>query len=604
MPGTNVPANLPPPKTPSGTRGGSVMTSVGGTSATNVAGTGATTVATAGTTTVATTNVRTPRVGGVDPVEKIAWTGGSNVKPAQEPFDINCFRPTGFRNLRSLTDTIKAGLPKERRLGADGVTPMTFVQQLRAELEALGLDTVFRVIDSAGAEVYLLQEWGKLTMAEVKDWVKRLENGTAPWPRVPGKQGVCMYDIKNLQYSYQVCSNAISSDLYGQLAAELTPSCPGPVYFMQIMQRSSGTNPQAVRELTHRLEEMQLSSEPSENVSKFGKRVIEVCKQIIGAGTSLTPQDLTFLAARTFEHSTDARWISFVNNIVTEEQRLCDSSRCLETISNIIAHYDGRISANDWPPGRGTKSKKESEEDSIVKGLMGHISELTAAVGQLQQGDKRCFGCQELGHVLRDCLHNKSSSSDPRKIPPKAGEPTSKVIDGSDAQWCAKCQRGSGYWTMGRSKHGTADHKPGYWKERRQPTGNTSSNGNATNTTAGGNLGAVDYSGLEFLNEEVVGGFMAVSTNQTNADDDSHPVPPAIAPVCAPILNPAASIPADFSSLMFVNEPVLDLFHDAIAPPVSSTEDDSSDVDDDVVYFEASSTSPPAEPLKDCRGQD
>ena len=47
-----------------------------------------------------------------------------------------------------------------------------------------------------------------------------------------------------------------------------------------------------------------------------------------------------------------------------------------------------------------------------------------------------------------------------RHIPPKDGEPTTKVFEGVTYKWCGTCKRGEGLWTRGVGMHDTADHDP------------------------------------------------------------------------------------------------------------------------------------------------
>ena len=55
-----------------------------------------------------------PRIGGI--LDKVPWTGGSNLKPNDAPVDVLCFRPENFREMQKQHDSLKKGLPVEQRL--------------------------------------------------------------------------------------------------------------------------------------------------------------------------------------------------------------------------------------------------------------------------------------------------------------------------------------------------------------------------------------------------------------------------------------------------------------------------------------------------------
>ena len=45
-----------------------------------------------------------------------------------------------------------------------------------------------------------------------------------------------------------------------------------------------------------------------------------------------------------------------------------------------------------------------------------------------------------------------------RHIPPKEGEPTTKIFEGIMYKWCGTCKMGEGLWTRGVGMHDTANH--------------------------------------------------------------------------------------------------------------------------------------------------
>ena len=446
--------------------------------------------------------VAEPRVGKVE--DGVAWTGGSNLVVPTKAKSVTCFRPLGFRDRQKLEDSLKSGLVEDRRLEIGGkVSAMVFVKEFCRFVEAHGLDTVFRVVRPSG-EIYLLTDWGQVTLSEVKDWVRKMKRGGAPWPGKVTRFTVCDYDLDNLELSAQAFRNSIGSKLYTLLESEAADDCSGPEYFKMAMMKMTGTSSQAVRILSNKLSEMKLQDEPGENVSSFSMKITELCKQLAGSG--LAPSDMAFLAARAYTHASDGRWKTFAYQIANEENRQQDWKHWQDVVQKCNSEYEARINANDWSAAIPTKSKKEAQEDTVAALIAKEVGKITKVL-QEQTGitpdgkttAPKKGGCFQCGgaHFKKDCPQLKGKAgadgkNQPieawRKKPPGSGESKTKTVEGVEYEWCGKCLKGAGLWTKGKTKHGTDKHVTGYIKKKKEES------------KVSGNLATIPcLAGLEFV---------------------------------------------------------------------------------------------------------
>jgi hypothetical protein len=463
----------------------------------------------AGSTRPQVTVTDAPRIGGVN--DNVAWTGGSNLQRLSDAGNISCFRPTAFRDRQRMEENVKKGLPEDRRLDLDEkkITPMVFIKEFRRLVESNGFDTVFRVVNSSGAEIYLLTHWGKLTIEQVQAWVKKLQEGGAPWPGDSSKMQACRHDIKNLEFSAEAFRNSVGPQLYNQLESQSKMNCSGPEYFKLATMKMSGTSPQAIRMMANALDvDLCLKNENFEDVTNFSLKVRRLVTELLGSGNP--PDDLAFLTAKCYGKSTDERFRAFANNITTRESGLMIALNAEPVIQELVTHYENRYSAKDWPPKfDATKSPKESQED-VLKGMMAKgLSQISQAVMQQNLGNgggggggsaltQGCFNCGG-DHYKIHCPKLQGGGGGGfrvplaawRKIAPAAGEPTTKVVEGVAYSHCQTCLQGAGLWTQGKGQHSTAEHKAGYRKSK---------TGQGTGTVSGhlGRAGG-DASGLDFV---------------------------------------------------------------------------------------------------------
>ena len=127
---------------------------------------GATPVAaTAGTVTVPTAPPN-PRIGGGTGSDSW-WTGGPNLTPRTKAHTAHAGRPSDFKSASKVQEACTKGLAENRQLGTaddkeNTITLTSWVNEIRANMEQSGMDTVFWVRPSKTEECYLLRNYGEL----------------------------------------------------------------------------------------------------------------------------------------------------------------------------------------------------------------------------------------------------------------------------------------------------------------------------------------------------------------------------------------------------------------------------------------------------------
>jgi hypothetical protein len=397
--------------------------------------------------------VPSPRIGGGN--DASAWTGGSNLssKKLGRPNSTMARRPTDFKSANTIEHIATKGLPEDRHIGPDEktskITLTSWVNSARSYMEERGLDTVFHVYDwKTNSEVYLLTDWGSASPAKIEAWVATLRAGVT---QADGTTlDPCNYDLDNLKWSGKAILNSVSLPLWETVEKDLGVDASGPEAFAAVVYKLQQVSSAAVRALVDELKGLSLLKEPGQDVEIFGGRVVELCRRISGTGSA--PADLVVLAAGTF---LDCDVLAFKLKAIKVHDEVDEDSRSMSwdtVVRTLKTKYQSLKGQGLWSPQATTKKR-----DDEMAGLHAAINKLTAQVGggagNGGGGGIRCYGCNELGHMSRDCPRNRPSASGSR-TPPKDGEAQTKTLEGISHSWCGVCRR----WTKGAKEHLTAGH--------------------------------------------------------------------------------------------------------------------------------------------------
>ena len=477
-----------------------------------------------------------PRVGGVEQVGGYytCWTGGSldsNGNNTQvQPASSAAYRSSDLSQVLKIEKVCTAGLPETRRLPVPGpmdakdatsaVTIVTWLREISQAVVDRGLDAVFRAT-VGGNEVYLLDQWGSATKANVDAHVA--------WLRTHGDA----FDKQNLQLSAKFLKNSLDDELLRRVEQELgnssTTSPTGPDVFAAVISLHTVINHSTQRLYISQLQKLKLTKEPGEDVNLFSDKVLSIARHI--GGLSATPiPDLHTLIYQCYEGSTTPTFASTVTNLLAD---CFKSIPTAENWENNVAYlkqlYRDLVTRSSWIALKHMKEKPDgtAANKASVKSLKAEIKRLKkTGSGTTHKTEPICFHCGESGHVKPNCpnkdkpktYHGESNSSgtfngsSAKSGTPKDGEPHTKNISGESHKWCGTCKR----WNKGAKAHLTAEHV------KRTPSTPATSNVAATTASVVG-AAAIVSEGPGPTLTFVAGYLGCITTNDTDSTNvDAH----------------------------------------------------------------------------------
>ena len=103
--------------------------------------------------------------------------------------------------------------------------------------------------------MYILEDWGSASKAQLKKWVKTLlidgVGGTNP----------CQFDEQNLNWSAEAIMDSISPSLWTSVEKATGTETTGPEVFITIVEKLQQTNASSIRALVEKLKRKK--AEPS-----------------------------------------------------------------------------------------------------------------------------------------------------------------------------------------------------------------------------------------------------------------------------------------------------------------------------------------------------
>ena len=405
-----------------------------------------------------------PRAGGV--YNGDVWTGGSTITPLGRPVALNCFRPKDLRERLKIQDNLEAGLSDEMKLdmpsetdtGAYSITRA--IGELKLEIERCGLDNPFRIMISPMEEIYLLENWGGVTIADVKYWCDQLDNTG------------CIFDSENLRLSAMKIKGSLGTTLSSRVATVTEADTPGPVLFKVAVDQVASLSAAKVRKLTTDLQGLSLKTVAAQSVPMVTKRVTEIARQI--DFSSVGPADLTSLIAKVYTTGTDTGFNHHAWGVYNSISTGYDTRPWREVVEGLVSFYEQQVQLDLYVPALGKKDSDQSlhgllaaKLDKLEKrfdnvgnagGTPPSSSSSPTKGGGGGTDTRRCYKCNAVGHLSKDCPNQKDL--DPSHVPPntKKGEPRERVRNGIRERWCGRCRGGKGLWTQGTDYHLTEDH--------------------------------------------------------------------------------------------------------------------------------------------------
>lgn len=395
----------------------------------------------------------TPNHGGVE--ANIAWTGGSTAEPRPSPLTPDCYRPSDFKNQRSVFTRCTEGLPASKHLevgsGASsalggGTHLVTWLNEIYRFLTDTGQESVFLVKDKDGVERSLLTHSGMFTVQDAKAHAADLHTTSDD------------YDRKNMETSGTALMKSIGPNLHSDLQKFIVGTLLGPVVFMQIVSRIQSSSSSVWRAMVDSLKALRLRQEPGENVDSFSDKITEYCRSLEGANK--LPDDVTVILTEAYMDCTvESFKYQFVSlfNQCDRDPESTDWRAIVEEATSSFRRLNGRKAWNvDLPRG----------------GAVGMAGGLVPGNG----GARLCFNCGSPDHIQRDCTASPPGNNGGgggngggrgngngrvngpivpawKSTPPAGGASEYMTKFDKPYFWCSTCQR----WNL---THVSAAHTP------------------------------------------------------------------------------------------------------------------------------------------------
>ena len=312
-----------------------------------------------------------PRIGGGTDGDTW-WTGGPNTKPLSRPMTINARRPDDFKSAEKIEYNCTKGIPEGRRLGTEDdkdatITLTTWINELREEIEATGMDTVFWVMKGM-QETYLLSDWGAISRDMLNTWIDHLKKGVF---KGGSRASVCPFDLDNLHRSAKEVKNSITIRMWEEIESELPYGVSGPEIFFAIMSKVQHSSASASRALMKKLEGMKLNKESGMNVETFATRITELVHRIEGCDARSIPQDLSTVVATCFLDTNVDEFKLTASSIFNKVDLDPSCMTWPQIIQELKTKYRSLDGLGRWPH----KTKKNPADE--IAALTGSLNKLT-----------------------------------------------------------------------------------------------------------------------------------------------------------------------------------------------------------------------------------
>ena len=311
------------------------------------------------------TYTKAPRVGGVSSTG--VWTGYGQQDQQLKPRTAKCYRrwnftspDKAFAQEQRIEDACREGLkadptntlfslPDEK----DGKSLIHTLKSFKRMAEDLGYEAVFDIVLHDGTRVNMLTKPGLVSKPMMETWLEDLEKGVYLNSQ---RQPPCDLDAVNLDYSYSAvlnsCSPGVYANIYNKLSKPYQKTGPWALFeILQVVYRQSDNK---VSALLKKLEALNLSKYPGENVTKYRSDAEDILDEIEMNLNPNTPvPTLRSAALKGLSEGSDEYFRGLVKRMMTEHTP--GTTYTVETVKKCLVQaeddYIKLMDCNSYPPG-------------------------------------------------------------------------------------------------------------------------------------------------------------------------------------------------------------------------------------------------------------
>ena len=373
-----------------------------------------------------------------------------------------------------------------------------FRRALEKRVKAYGLDTVFYVPSLTNSQVMVsvITDHNQLTIKHVETASKKIkEDHFDHWL------------TQDNTAARTLLENSFDSDLNEKLDLVSSVDDTAAIFYMRAMKIVQDGSVNRYERMKTAVKALSPKDHPGENVPAYTMQLRTYFKELSAAGmfewTLLlhTVQVLATVSEESFAAHFRDKTLPLTHKI--QAIQLLDKKAADQAMRDDDLHWEDLFtyaedsyqllhSNGKWGPASMPTDKRAPKLEANLAKMNLTATQINQVRAHIQsQVDKR-YNAKVKSQNNNDNSGNgndnnndDSNSRKPpattskwREIPPKDGEPTTKVVKGKTFHWCSKCRGGKGLW---QSTHKTDTHDPSKSKHRKQRT-NEQANLGATGT--------------------------------------------------------------------------------------------------------------------------
>lgn len=387
-----------------------------------------------------------PNIGNID--LNGPWSGGEPLNQdwlatkLTRPHSQACYR--SGKDFRVYTARIKGLSSKFPAVQTPDskVTITSFCSNVLRHLQLHGMDSVFYVKYSDGTLYNIIKNHTLFNttkvLAHLSDFDSKFDS----------------YDLDNLQDSKEFLLNSIDDDLVLQLAPFIDENTTGPEVFMRIINEVQSSSVERLVKVSQDVRLCKVKNFKGENIRLYAAHLITLCRDL-DSGLDL-PRDICLtIVDQLIDCSVEKFRIDFmtIRRTILIEMEEYHGKNPLEVkhlqklnryysydklLNSAVLAYQSMIDLQQWGPNVVNTDTSAAPEIMIAEAEVNALIE--KAIAKFKQQNP-------------NVTPTKKGKTSWKTKAPKANEPTSKTVDGTEYHWCAKCY--GGRWS---ATHGTDEH--------------------------------------------------------------------------------------------------------------------------------------------------
>jgi len=385
----------------------------------------------------------TPKVGGV--YNNVPFTGGTRNPLRAVLFPTSPYMDRDKSTVMKVWKACVEGIKSEFKLKKSEDSDMhSFKTEINNALKSYGCDSVFYMTKN-NALVYLVESPDALSIGDIRAQEAAL-------------RAACQYDDQNLDLGKLLLENSIDSSIRKSLHHLIKPTDGAVSYYNILCNHVLGQENTKLKLYQRIILETKLSDFPGLNVTKYHEKLIPALR----AANNANSLPITFGGQLLANHAgpSDPGFTSLVSLYTAKMHTLnTTESQYTETLVQLPTLEQVYRNSEKW---EATNKNKGGEYIATSEGLQ-------PAAGY-DMSKVTCFGCQKKDHFKTDCPKEQKSSKPSaesskkkkkkywREVAPAAGKSTTLTKNEKTYNWCTKCRKGQGHWTVNHTDETHSSH--------------------------------------------------------------------------------------------------------------------------------------------------